>query len=235
MKLALISDLHANVPALESVLAEASRRRVDRVVCLGDVVDLGPEPVRVVEMLRERNIDTLQGNHDPPEGVPTEPRAVWEWTQLQLGDAERAWLSALPSRLDYRFEGVSLACVHGSPRSFDEQILPLTPDEELREILADETSDVLVCGHTHVQLERRLGERLIVNVGSVGMPFEEPLLEPGVPRIHPWAEFAVLTLESGRASAELLRIDYDVEEYFRRVLASTMPDPANFISAWLPR
>jgi hypothetical protein len=86
-----------------------------------------------------------------------------------------------------------------------------------------------------VQLERRLGPQLVVNVGSVGMPFAEPLLEPGVPRIHPWAEFAVLTLLQGKASVELLRVDYDVDDFFRRVLSSTMPDPANFIAAWLPR
>lgn len=235
MKIALISDLHANVPALERVLEEAGRRAVDRVICLGDVVDLGPEPGRVVAMLREGNIDCLQGNHDPMMGAPVEPREVWEWTRSVLSEQDATWLRSLPPRLDYAFEGVRLACVHGSPRSFDEQILPQTDDATLGQMLAGERCDVLACGHTHVQLERHVGTRLVVNVGSVGMPFAAPLLEPGVPSIHPWAEFAVLTLERGIASVELLRVDYDVEEFFRRVRASTMPNPANFISAWLPR
>jgi putative phosphoesterase len=235
MKLALISDLHANVPALEAVLAEAERRAVDRVVCLGDAVDLGPEPGRVIEMLRERQIDTLQGNHDAFDGTAVEPRVVWEWTGAQLSLEERAWLRALPPRLDYEFEGVKLACVHGSPRSADEQILPTTGEAELSQMLAGESCDVLVCGHTHVQFERRLGPRLVVNVGSVGMPFAESLLQPGVPRINPWSEFAVLHLSKGTARADLVQVDYDIDDFFARVLRSTMPDPKGWITAWLPR
>jgi len=232
MKLALISDLHGNVPALERVLAEAERRTVDRVICLGDIVDLGPEPGRVIAMLRDRNIDCLQGNHDA-FGAPVEPREVWQWTYSVLSPDELEWLRGLPSRLDYSFERVKLSCVHGSPRSFDEQILMQTDDALLTEMLAGEDCDVLACGHTHVQLERRLGQKLVVNCGSTAMPFVEPLLGAGVPRIHPWSEFAVLTLDAGRADVELLRVDYDVADFFSRVRTSTMPDPERFISAWL--
>jgi hypothetical protein len=67
------------------------------------------------------------------------------------------------------------------------------------------------------------------------MPFAEPLLGAGVPRIHPWSEFAILTHEQGEAKVELLRVDYDVNDFFDRVRRSTMPDPEGFISAWLPR
>ena len=102
-------------------------------------------------------------------------------------------------------------------------------------MVSGEDFDVLACGHTHVQLVRELDGRFIVNCGSVAMPFVEPLLSPGVPRILPWAEYAVLNLERGHVEVDLLRVDYDVEEYFSRVRASSLPDPEGWIAAWLPR
>jgi putative phosphoesterase len=233
MKIALISDLHGHVPALEAVLEDASS--ADRVICLGDIVDLGPEPGRVIAMLQERSIDCLKGNHDPFDAGAIEPIRVWQWTLDQLNQAELAWLRSLPPRLEYVFAGVKLLCVHGSPRSYEEQILPNTSDELLREMVAGLDFDVLGCGHTHVQLERRLDGRCIVNSGSVAMPFVEPLLGPSVPSILPWAEYAMLSLENGQVEVDLRRVDYDVADYFARVRSSSMPDPEGWISAWVER
>jgi putative phosphoesterase len=235
MKVALISDLHGNVPALDAVFREIDAMGVDRTICLGDIVDLGPEPSRTIAMLRERDIDCLQGNHDPFQSGPIVPVAVWEWTLHVLGPDDLDWLRALPGRLDYEFEGVRLLCVHGSPRSFDEMIIPATSDAALSEMVTGEEFDVLVCGHTHVQLARQLGGRWIVNAGSVAMPFVEPLVNPGAPSILPWAEYAVLDLQSGRVEVDLRRVDYDVDDYFDRVRKSTMPDPDGWIAAWRPR
>jgi putative phosphoesterase len=232
VKVALISDLHANVPALTAVLDDIAARSVELVVCLGDIVDLGPEPREIIALLQARNIPCLQGNHDPFDAEPIVPVDVYEWSFRQLPPADLEWLRALPKRLRFQIEGLELLCVHGSPRSYDEQILPNTPDAALEQMVFGESFDVLACGHTHVQLQRRLKNRLIVNSGSVGMPFFEPLVDPTPPRIHPWAEFAVVTLENGIPSAELCRVDYDVDEYFKRVRASSMPDPEGWIAAW---
>lgn len=231
MKLALISDLHGNMPAIDAVFADAAS--ADRIVCLGDIVDLGPEPGAAIAALAARGIDCLKGNHDPFEAGPIEPVALWQWTLEQLNAQELAWLRALPSELEYVFEGVRVLCVHGSPRSFDELVTETASDAALREMTAGRDFDLMACGHTHVQLARRLDGRWIVNCGSVAMPFVEPLLGPGPPRILPWAEYAMVTLEAGTIDVDLRRVDYDIEDYFARVRRSSMPDPEGFISAWV--
>jgi putative phosphoesterase len=174
VRIALISDLHANLVALDAVLADAAAAGADRVICLGDIVSLGPEPRETLARLRDRGIPCLQGNHDP---LPPDPPCLAEleaWCEERLTPEERAWLRALPARIEVPLDGTTtLLCVHGSPRSFDEQVLAETPDADLEAMLADHHAAVTVCGHTHVQLLRRLGDRVVVNVGSVGMPFEE--------------------------------------------------------------
>jgi putative phosphoesterase len=233
MKIALISDLHGNIPALNAVLADAGD--ADRIICLGDIVDLGPEPGAAIAVLRERGIDCLKGNHDPFELGPIEPAAVWAWTLAQLSADELDWLRELPPSLEYEFEGVRLLCVHGSPRSFDEQVLATTSDDALREMVAGRVFDVMACGHTHVQLLRKLDGHWIVNPGSVAMPFVEPLLDPRPPQILPWAEYATLTLEGGNVQIDLHKVDYDIEDYFARVRQSSMPDPDGWVRAWVSR
>jgi len=233
MKIALISDLHANVPALRAVLEAIDRSGAEHTYCLGDIVDLGPDPSEVIELLQRRDIPCLMGNHDPFTGPPTVPEAIYAWTLTQLCDSELAWLRALPRELAFEFGEQRLLCVHGSPRAYDEQILDATSSAELDVMLAGASCDVLACGHTHVQLVRQHRTVTIVNSGSVGMPFESAFTGNGSPRIHSWAEYALIEFGSGRVSAELCRVDYDIEAYFSRVRAR-MPDPEGWISAWLP-
>lgn len=235
MKIALISDLHANVPALRAVLAAIDHSGAERTFCLGDIVDLGPDPAEVIELLQRRDIPCLMGNHDPFTGPPTVPEAIYAWTLAQLSDSELAWLRALPRELTFDLGEHRLLCVHGSPRSYDEQILASSSTAELDVMLAGARCDVLACGHTHVQLVRQHRAVTIVNSGSVGMPFESAFTGNGAPRIHAWAEYALIEFGHGPVAAELCRVDYDIEAYFSRVRARGMPDPEGWISAWLPR
>lgn len=231
MRTALVSDLHGNLVALRGVLADAERRGAERVVCLGDVVDLGPSPAETVALLRERGIPCVQGNHDPlDEDLEVPPlAAVQAWTREVLQDDALAWLADLPQRIELELRGgLRMLAVHGSPRSDDESILATTPDAQLAEMLAGTDQDVVVCGHTHVQLHRRLDERVVVNAGSVGMPFAAPFSGPP-PTVLPWCEYAIVEARAGSLAVELHRIPLDLEAHERAVRASGMP----FAELWL--
>lgn len=234
MRIALISDLHANTVALDAVLADAAAAGVDRVVCLGDIVSLGPDPRETIARLRDAGIPCIQGNHDPLAPNPPCLADLENWCESRLTAEELAWLRALPLELEIPLdESTTLLCVHGSPRSFDEQVLASTSDEELGVMLASHPAAVTVCGHTHVQLMRRLRDRLVVNVGSVGMPFEEAYHGTGEPRVLPWAEYAIVSYEDGRLGVDLRRVPFEFEAFAERVRRSGMPGGEGWLGQWV--
>ncbi|MCP9487894.1 MAG: metallophosphatase family protein [Gaiellaceae bacterium MAG52_C11] len=158
MRVAALYDVHGNLPALEAVLAEVDAAGVDAIVCGGDVA-AGPFPVECLELLRAREAVFIRGNAD---------RELSPWLLEQLSPAERGFLAELPhvGSLD----GV-LYC-HGSPRSDDEILTRVSPDERFRAALAAVEAKLVVGGHTHVQFERDVDGARFVNAGSVGMPYE---------------------------------------------------------------
>lgn len=225
MRLALISDIHANLVALDAVLRDIDRAGVDLIACLGDMVDVGPRPGATVERLRARCDVLLRGNHDPLDESPQNPflADLEAWTHDQLDPSVRGWLRALPAEAVIELEGASVWCVHGSPVSATGSVLDTTPRDLLRSWMAERAHDVLACGHTHVQLCRRVDATLIVNAGSVGMPFLEAYDGSGPPVVLPWAEYAMVTSVAGMVSVELRRVSYDRAELRRSVLESGMP------------
>lgn len=232
MRLAFISDLHANVPALTAVFDAIDHLSADEVICLGDIVDLGPQPAEVVAMVRERGIACIGGNHDPLDERPAYPllRDIEAWTEAQLSPDARAWLDALPFSVEREAHGHRLLGVHGSPRLDTENIDPDVPTETLRTMLQSSSHDVLVAGHTHAPLVRRLGRQLVVNCGSVGLAFEEVFRGgPGDPTVLPVAEFATVDLLSRGVSATIHRVPYDVDAYVAAVYASKMPRPEQWL------
>jgi putative phosphoesterase len=234
MRIALISDLHANLVALDAVLADAAAAGAERVICLGDVVSLGPDPRETLARLRDAGIPCVQGNHDP---LPPNPPCLAEleaWCEARLTPEEREWLRALPSRLEVPLDPTTtLLCVHGSPRSYDEQVLAETSDAALDAMLDGHPAAVTVCGHTHVQLLRRVRDRLVVNVGSVGMPFVEAYHGHGEPQVLPWAEYAIVAFEGGRLGVDLRRVPFDFQAFAERVRASGMPAGEAWLGQWV--
>ncbi|MCO4743998.1 MAG: metallophosphoesterase family protein [Proteobacteria bacterium] len=233
MRIAFISDLHSNVPALVAVLADIDAVGVDETICLGDIVDLGPQPSEVVAMLRERGIESICGNHDPLDEGPDFwlLRDIEKWSDEALSPQDRDWLAALPAQVERTVDGVRILGVHGSPRRDTENLFPHTSDQELREILEGVEADVVVAGHTHLPMSRRLGRQLIVNVGSVGLAFEEGF-NGAAPRILPWAEYGIISVENGAASVQLRRVPVDVEAYAASVRAAGMPHPKEWLAHW---
>ena len=234
MRIALVSDIHGCIVALDAVLADIAQRGVDRIVCLGDIADLGPWPRACLERIRERDCPTLMGNHDPfYDGQPVPPIALHEWSKAQLEPGDLAWLRGLPDTLRFDLgHGRTLLAVHGSPRSYDHQIVAGTPDEKLDDWLADADADVVVCGHTHVQLHRRHRGIHVVNVGSVGMPFVAAFDGKSTPKMLPWSEYAIVSCTDGEIDVALLRVDYDVAAFAESARTSDLPDPEHWLEAW---
>ncbi|KIG12426.1 serine/threonine protein phosphatase [Enhygromyxa salina] len=233
-RVAFISDLHANLVAVDAVLADIDQLGVDEIVCLGDIVDLGPQPCELLDRLHEREVRCIRGNHDtldehPPHHMLLE---IETWTQAQLGEARLRELAELPEQLTLEIDSARVLCVHGSPRDDTDQVLASTTRDTLVSWIGDHEFDVMVGGHTHVQLLRRLDARLIVNVGSVGMPFERAF-DGGAPKILPWCEYGVISGADGTLSVDLRRVPLDLERFAASVRESSMPGAARWVEQWL--
>lgn len=243
MRLALIADIHGNLPALDAVLAELDREGVDQLVCLGDV-SIGPQPVETLERVRSLGCPVVMGNWDAwlVEGMPRLDGGqlaqvlsdTCSWAGSQLSPEQRDLLVGLVPTLELDLpDGEQVLAFHGSPRSFEDAIFATTPDDEVEEMLDGRQALVHVGGHTHFQLVRRLGESLLVNPGSIGLPFRRDL--PGVMEVAPWAEYGLLRHEDGRLSVELRRTPYDLETFLTALHESGMPHADWWAARWTSR
>jgi putative phosphoesterase len=171
MRVAAISDIHGNLPALEAVLADIESEGIKRIVVAGDTVS-GPWPAEVYDVLEEVGATHVRGNADRLALAGGEGD-IGDWSAERMG-ARRAAVAEWPLTAELVVEGLGnvLVC-HSTPTSDELIYTRVTPDEEVAELFAEVDADVVVCGHTHVQFERTLPTGLrIVNPGSVGMPYE---------------------------------------------------------------
>jgi len=215
-RVAALYDIHGNLPALEAVLAEVD---ADTLLVGGDAV-LGPMPRETLALLRERGAIFIRGNCDREVSAPSEGDEIWQrrarWAHEQLDGEALAFLQGLPHPLTLEVDGLGdvLFC-HGSPRSDEEILTAITPPKRLDPILDGVRERVVVSGHTHAQFDRLVGDRRLVNAGSVGMAYEG---QAGV------AAWALLGPE-----VELRRTPYDVEAFASRVRGSDFPGAAEFV------
>jgi predicted phosphodiesterase len=239
MRLALIADIHGNLPALDAVLAEIDREGVDRLVCLGDI-SVGPQPVETLERVRSLGCPVILGNWDAwfVEGAPhlngklaSVLLELHAWSAGQFSREQREYLGGFEPLLEVPLTaGESLLAFHGSPQSYEDMILATTPDQELERMFAGRSALVLAGGHTHFQLCRRFGESLLVNPGSVGLPFRRR--REGVMGIAPWAEYGLVDHDGGRLSDELRRTTFDVEGFLETMRSTGMPHADWWASLW---
>jgi predicted phosphodiesterase len=177
MRIAALYDIHGNLPALDAVLAEAAEEQPDAIVVGGDVA-AGPMPVETLDRLMALVglVYVIQGNADRELLDPPSHREIWaeraRWAGSMLSPAHRAFLAAPPLlRLSVDELGPTVFC-HGSPRSDEEIITTLTPESAVAPMVDGIAEQTIICGHTHVQYDRRVSGVRLVNAGSVGMPFE---------------------------------------------------------------
>jgi len=173
MRVAALYDIHGNVPALEAVLAQVEREDVDAIVVGGDVVS-GPQPAEPLDMLEAlgERVQFIRGNADREvlENAADEKSA---WCRSQLGDERAARVAAWPLTISLDADGLGPVCFcHATPRSDEEIVTRITPEDEVAKALEGTNEALVACGHTHVQYDRRIRERRLVCAGSVGWPYE---------------------------------------------------------------
>lgn len=243
MKIVLLSDIHANLPALEAVLADIDQRQPDAIYCLGDLVGYCTWPNEVTALIRERRIPTIAGNYDQGIGLnsdecgcayKTENDKAMGKVSIRLSnqwisDDNRNYLRTLPAHIgiDFHFgeEKLRLLLVHGSPRKINEYLFEDRDEKSLLRIMRDAGADIMAFGHTHKPWHRVLGDgeqfRHAINTGSVGKP------KDGDAR----SCYVLLTFDeqasvknSNSIRVEFIRVPYDVEQAAKAIEQSELPD-----------
>jgi predicted phosphodiesterase len=239
VRVGLISDIHGNLPALDAVLADLEREGIDEIVCLGDVA-VGPQPGESLARVRELGCPVIMGNWDACflEGMPPVHDEIGrklvetaEWWSSFLSQDDLDFIRTFVPTHEVPLDGAAMLCFHGSPISYDDWIFATTPDEDLARMLAEADAPLLVGGHTHLQMVRRYQESVIVNPGSVGLPFREWWPRPV--RIAAWAEYAILSRENGRFGVELRRTTFDVDSFLELSRRSGMPHADWWVGCWV--
>ena len=246
MRIALISDIHGNEIALNAVLAGIDGETVDQIICLGDIAPLGPHPREVMDIIRDRKIRCVMGNHDEflldPELLRTYPTApvvveAVDWCRAELRESDFAFIRTFEREITLPLgHDANLHLFHGSPRSHMELILATTPPDDLDTMLAGRRASVLAGGHSHIQMFRQHRGQIVVNAGSVGMPFEEHVgagpVKNAPPKILAHAEYALVSVESGQVHVELRRVGLERRELRAAALASPNPLSASLVAQY---
>jgi predicted phosphodiesterase len=247
MKIALFSDVHANLPALESFFEDVDRRIPDSIYCLGDLVGYNIWPNEVVNAVRERKIPTIAGNYDFGIGRSSNDcgcayktdqersngAVSISYTNSVMGASEREYLRTLPAHINLEFQlnsdKLNLLFVHGSPRKINEYLFEDRDEKSLVRIMQDAKADVMCFGHTHKPYHRTLNSgtesspyyRHAINIGSVGKPKDQ----------NPEGCYVILNIEENSStinpaavSVEFVRFSYDVEKAARAIEESPLPD-----------
>lgn len=244
MRAGLVSDLHGNAVALEAVAADVAAAGVDRVVCLGDVAQGGPEPARVLAGLEELGWPVVLGNADAFLLDPETARAGGEeiterqletraWSLAQLTPEQLEAIAGFPPTVEVDLGGRTLLCCHAVPRSYHPVLLPTTDEEAFRGLLEGVDADVVAGGHTHMQFLRRRGDLLFVNPGSAGLSYEHGQ-PPDDMRVDPWAAWAIVESDGGSFSVEFRRVPLEVEAVQASLRASGIPYVEEHVRRWQP-
>jgi predicted phosphodiesterase len=248
-RIALFSDIHGNLPALDAVLDSITAAGVRELFCLGDLVGYGPDPEGVIDRIRARRILTVKGNYDDGVGnrrgecgcyydtdrAKQDGEASYAFTSRAVSDEDAGWLAALPPALRFEERGVRVLLAHGSPRKINEYLLPNRADALLARLAAAADADVVCVGHVHVPYHRLVpienGTVHYVSSGSAGKP------KDGDPRAC-WVELLIGDADevlpasevSGAAGAtdtfvgtNVHRVAYDVEAVAQAMMRAGLP------------
>lgn len=227
MRLAILSDIHANLHALQAAWADVEAQRPEAVYGLGDLVGYGAYPNEVIEFIRARAIPTVMGNYDQGVGFDLDDcgcayRTLEDrrrgdhslsWSQARTSDTNKTYLQALWPEIRLEGPRATLHLVHGSPRKINEYVFEDRPAATFERLAALAAADLIVFGHTHRPYQKRVGPTLFVNAGSVGKPHD------GDPR----ACYALLDLDR-ELRVEIRRVVYDVAAAAAAVRQAGLPE-----------
>jgi putative phosphoesterase len=226
MKLAIFSDVHGNLPALDAVLADLEGQHADRVYCLGDLVGYASSPNEVVDRVRRARIPTIMGNYDDGVGFERDEcgcaytkesdrelgQQSLEWTKRHTTAENKAFLRTLLPEIRFETDGKRVLLVHGSPRRINEYLFEDRPLSSFERLARTSDADVIMFGHTHKPYIKHAADVLFVNVGSVGKP------KDGDPR----ACYALVDL-AGTPVVTFRRVVYDVAGAAAAIRATDLP------------
>lgn len=248
-RVAVISCIHGNLPALEAVWSDIEGRGITQVLCLGDLVGYGPWPAEVVRFIEAKGVPTIQGCWDEGIGLEkgdcgchfvTESEGQagewsYRWTAERIGERERAFLKRLPPAIAARAGGARLVAVHGSPRSAHEYLTAETHELVLYERAGSAGADVLLFGHTHVPYVKRISGELTLSVDTTApetaaLPAPRPLRPKlfinagsvGEPR-HGSPEATYVILDPASLDVSIVGVDYDLKATLAAMRRAEMP------------
>ena len=232
MKIAIISDIHGNLIALERVLKDIKEKGIEQIYCLGDLVDYAPWDNEVIACIRDENIPCIMGNHDERiafnQAVTsfdylTQEENNWRaqavaYAKRTITDDNKRWLSELPFHfeLTYRLSGVyrRVLLLHATPDSNKAYIYEKDYKSDLIAYLDERGADAIVMGHTHLPYVQQVSGKLIVNSGAVGRSREEDRT----------ASYVILEISDTGILAEIRRLNYPIEKVVEAIYNSEIPD-----------
>jgi putative phosphoesterase len=237
VRLALVSDQHGNDVAFRAALEDIERLGVEEIVCLGDVVQGGSQPAQTLDRLAALGCETVLGNADAflleipadsPEPVTERQLEVRDWTLSQLSASQVEQIRSFAPTVHRELDGVSLLLFHGSPRSYDDVLLPELGEEALEPFRRRDAA-LLAGGHTHLQWTRKIEEALYVNPGSVGISYDR---HADPPVLRPLAEWALVTVADGTVAVEFRQVPYPVEDARAAAERSGRPYADEWAAQW---
>lgn len=219
MRIAVISDIHSNIYALNEVLADLKKRNVDLTVCTGDLVGYATRPNEVIETLRREKILTIMGNYDEaignfkiicgcdyPDPKDAEKAGMsMHFTGQETTPENKAYLRNLPKEATITFNNKTVKFVHGSTRIINEYLKENSKEAE--EVMGELVEDILVCGHTHIPYAKYYGDKLLVNAGSVGKPKTN----------KPDANYVIMDIQDSTVEIEIIEVPYDFEKIAKEI------------------
>ncbi len=232
IEIAIISDIHANIVALEAVLSDIQNKNIDQVYCLGDLVDFAPWGNQVIECIRINRIPCLLGNHDeriafdkPIVSLPHHSETETSNRLVAINHSKRTitaenkeWLASLPYNIELTYKlgerTWKILLVHASPYSNEQYIYEADDKTEMLDNLRKKSVNAIVMGHTHLSYTQETNEMQFINCGSVGRSKEKDKS----------ATYSILSLNENSINASIVKLDYRLQEVASAIYESEIPD-----------
>lgn len=218
MKLAFIADIHSNIHAFQGVLKKIDDLSVDEIICCGDIVGYYAFPTECINLMKDNNISSVMGNHDL---ATVDNKTSWfrdnsvegiKFSRKKVDKDNIKYLATLPYKMLFNRDGISFYIAHGSPRdNLFEYVHPVVSDDFLQTLGKNVAADVIILGHTHVQMEAEVDTQLFLNPGSVGQPRD------GI------SKACFMVFNTNDRSMNWYRVSYDLDAVCKSVLDNNLP------------
>ncbi|WP_299088497.1 metallophosphoesterase family protein [uncultured Metabacillus sp.] len=226
MKIAFISDIHGNAVALEAVIEDVKQKNIDKVCVLGDICFRGPEPKRSLDLIRSLQTDVIKGNADEwvvrgvqkgevPDKVLSMMNKERDWTVSQLEKTDLDYLKGLPKELHFEIDGVGIHAFHATPNNLFDVVLPNTDDSGIMEkLMSNANAQIYIYAHIHKPYIRFINGQVVMNIGSVGLPFD------GLTK----SSYGLVQINNGGFSVSIERVDFTIQKVIDQYQEGNYPN-----------